>query len=187
MPPGSPFGFDRSFDEKTGYRTQSLLVTPLMSSKGEVIGVLQLINKKREPKTKPLGADDFERHVIPSDERSEQHRDDARLAGWHRARERHPLRGDSLDLRGLREGVGGRDRSAPSDHERSLRAASPISPSAWRGRWTRAGSGPYREVRWTREDLREIEYASLLHDFGKIGVRARAGERRRSFTRTTSR
>ncbi|HUH02084.1 MAG TPA: HD domain-containing phosphohydrolase, partial [Kofleriaceae bacterium] len=31
--------------------------------------------------------------------------------------------------------------------------------------------GPYREVRWTREDLREIEYASLLHDFGKIGVR----------------
>jgi hypothetical protein len=26
-------------------------------------------------------------------------------------------------------------------------------------------------VRWTREDLREIEYASLLHDFGKIGVR----------------
>jgi response regulator RpfG family c-di-GMP phosphodiesterase len=33
------------------------------------------------------------------------------------------------------------------------------------------GTGPYREVRWTREDLREIEYASLLHDFGKIGVR----------------
>jgi len=26
-------------------------------------------------------------------------------------------------------------------------------------------------VRWQREDLREIEYASVLHDFGKIGVR----------------
>jgi response regulator RpfG family c-di-GMP phosphodiesterase len=32
-------------------------------------------------------------------------------------------------------------------------------------------SGPYKDVRWSREDLREIEYASLLHDFGKIGVR----------------
>jgi hypothetical protein len=26
-------------------------------------------------------------------------------------------------------------------------------------------------VLWKREDIREIEYASLLHDFGKIGVR----------------
>ena len=35
----------------------------------------------------------------------------------------------------------------------------------------RADSGPYRAVSCTREDLRELEYASLLHDFGKIGVR----------------
>ncbi len=35
----------------------------------------------------------------------------------------------------------------------------------------RTDTGPYREVRWQREDLREIEYASVLHDFGKIGVR----------------
>jgi response regulator RpfG family c-di-GMP phosphodiesterase len=35
----------------------------------------------------------------------------------------------------------------------------------------RADQGPYKEVLWKREDIREIEYASLLHDFGKIGVR----------------
>ena len=29
----------------------------------------------------------------------------------------------------------------------------------------------YRSVRWTKDDIRELEYASLLHDFGKIGVR----------------
>jgi len=40
MPPGSPFGFDRSFDQKTGYRTKSMLCTPLVSSQGRVIGVL---------------------------------------------------------------------------------------------------------------------------------------------------
>src|SRR5690606_12152646 len=32
-------------------------------------------------------------------------------------------------------------------------------------------SGPFRGVTFSRDDLRELEYASLLHDFGKIGVR----------------
>src|SRR5205085_6494759 len=29
----------------------------------------------------------------------------------------------------------------------------------------------YRDVRFTSEQVREIRYASLLHDFGKVGVR----------------
>jgi len=68
MPSGSPFGFDRSFDEKVGYRTQSMLVTPLGSSKGEVIGVLQLINKKREPKHKLLEPEDWQ--IVSAEARS---------------------------------------------------------------------------------------------------------------------
>ena len=32
-------------------------------------------------------------------------------------------------------------------------------------------AGPFRDATFTAEDLRELEYASLLHDFGKIGVR----------------
>jgi HD-GYP domain-containing protein (c-di-GMP phosphodiesterase class II) len=35
----------------------------------------------------------------------------------------------------------------------------------------RTSAGPYKEVVWQREDIRELGYASLLHDFGKIGVR----------------
>src|SRR4029079_10889593 len=35
----------------------------------------------------------------------------------------------------------------------------------------RADAGPFRGVTFTKDDLRELEYASLLHDFGKIGVR----------------
>ena len=37
--------------------------------------------------------------------------------------------------------------------------------------WTRSTSGPFRDVRFTRDQLQEIRYASLLHDFGKVGVR----------------
>ncbi|HEY5920742.1 MAG TPA: HD domain-containing phosphohydrolase, partial [Kofleriaceae bacterium] len=35
----------------------------------------------------------------------------------------------------------------------------------------RAESGHYREVRFSRDDLTQIQYAALLHDFGKVGVR----------------
>jgi response regulator RpfG family c-di-GMP phosphodiesterase len=33
------------------------------------------------------------------------------------------------------------------------------------------GDGPLADVRFTREELDQLKYASLLHDFGKIGVR----------------
>ena len=39
-----PFSFNRSYDDKTGYRTCSMLTIPLKNFRHEVIGVLQLIN-----------------------------------------------------------------------------------------------------------------------------------------------
>ena len=41
------FSGTRRFDERTGYRSQSLLAVPLKDHEGEVIGVLQLINAQR--------------------------------------------------------------------------------------------------------------------------------------------
>jgi hypothetical protein len=35
----------------------------------------------------------------------------------------------------------------------------------------RGGSGPYHGLRFSREQLRELRYAGLLHDFGKVAVR----------------
>src|SRR5882672_7928311 len=35
----------------------------------------------------------------------------------------------------------------------------------------RAGDGTYKAVCFTREPLKEMRYAGLLHDFGKVGVR----------------
>ena len=47
------FRHNRSFDDKTGYRARSMLTVPMLSAMDEVIGVIQLINKKRDP-GKPL-------------------------------------------------------------------------------------------------------------------------------------
>jgi hypothetical protein len=35
----------------------------------------------------------------------------------------------------------------------------------------RTGAGAWRGVRFTAEQMRELRYAALLHDFGKVGVR----------------
>jgi HD-GYP domain-containing protein (c-di-GMP phosphodiesterase class II) len=35
----------------------------------------------------------------------------------------------------------------------------------------RADSGLYADIKFSRDQMREIRYASLLHDFGKVGVR----------------
>ena len=170
MPAGSPFGFDRSFDQKVGYRTKSMFVTPLITSKGEVIGVLQLINKKREPKQKLLAPEDFARGVIPFDERSEQ------LVTTLAAQAGIALENAILyqEIRKIFEGfvkasVDAIEARDPTTSGHSRRVADLTVNLA--GAVERADTGPYREVRWQREDLREIEYASVLHDFGKIGVR----------------
>jgi HD-GYP domain-containing protein (c-di-GMP phosphodiesterase class II) len=45
LPDSVPYGFDKSFDMATGYRSMSTLTLPLKTHRG-VIGVLQLINAK---------------------------------------------------------------------------------------------------------------------------------------------
>lgn len=170
MPATSPFGFDRSFDERVGYRSKSMLVTPLTSSQGEVIGVIQLINKKREPSTKLLTPADVETEVVPFDARSEQ------LLTTLSAQAGIALENAILydEIRTIFEGfvrasvdaIEARDPTTSGHSRRVADLTVGLAVAVERG-----GHGPYANVRWKREDLREIEYASLLHDFGKIGVR----------------
>ena len=44
LPPDVEYTINRSFDERYGYRTKSMLVIPMKDHKDEIIGVLQLIN-----------------------------------------------------------------------------------------------------------------------------------------------
>ncbi|MDD3045616.1 MAG: HD domain-containing protein [Candidatus Delongbacteria bacterium] len=42
------YSFDGKYDEKSGYRTKSMLTVPVKSDTGEVIGVIQIINRKND-------------------------------------------------------------------------------------------------------------------------------------------
>jgi len=170
LPPGSPYSVDRSFDEKISYRTKSMLCAPLTDRSGEVIGVLQLINKKREPQRKLRSAEDFEEQVIAFDGRSQE------LLLALAAQAGISLENAMLyeEIRRIFEGfvqasveaIESRDPTT-SGHSRRVADLSVELARALES----TDTGPYRNVRFTAQDIRELEYASLLHDFGKIGVR----------------
>lgn len=170
LAPGSTFGFDPTFDRRTGYVTRSMLVAPLVSQRDEVIGVIQLINKKRDAGRKLSTPSDVAEQVIAFDDRSEE------LLGLLAAQAGVSLETAMLyeEIRRLFEGFVGASVEAiesrdptTSGHSRrvaqlTLRLAKVVDAET---------VGPYAAASFTAEDLRELEYASLLHDFGKIGVR----------------
>jgi signal transduction histidine kinase/CheY-like chemotaxis protein len=49
LPAGGPFRINTDFDARLGYRTISMLVVPMTTPAGDMIGVLQLINRKHDP------------------------------------------------------------------------------------------------------------------------------------------
>jgi HD-GYP domain-containing protein (c-di-GMP phosphodiesterase class II) len=170
LPPGSPFGFDRSFDQKMGYRTKSMLTVPLISQRDEVIGVIQIINKKKVPEKKLFTKEDVQELVVPFDERSEE------LLGMVAAQAGVSLENAVLyeDIQRLFEGfvrasveaIESRDPTTSGHSRRVADLTVGLAKVV-----DRESGGAYRDVSFSREDLRELEYASLLHDFGKIGVR----------------
>jgi HD-GYP domain-containing protein (c-di-GMP phosphodiesterase class II) len=169
-PVGSEYGFDRSFDAKTGYRTKSMLCAPLQSRTGDAIGVIQLINKKRDPKKKLLCEEDVAEQVIAFDEPSQA------LLMTLASQAGIALENAILykDIERMLEGfvrasVEAIEQRDPTTSGHSLRVAE-LTVGLARA-VERAGAGPYKGVSFTKDDLRELQYASLLHDFGKIGVR----------------
>src|SRR5687768_6189530 len=69
----NPWGFvhDRSFDDKYRYQTRSVLAVPMISARNEVIGVIQLINKRSKGWIQLDLPSDFEDGVVSFDDVSE--------------------------------------------------------------------------------------------------------------------
>jgi HD-GYP domain-containing protein (c-di-GMP phosphodiesterase class II) len=169
-PPGSPFQINRWFDEHAGYRTRSMLVVPMRTPQGETLGALQLINCKPEFDGRLASAEDVERHVRPFGERH------VRLAGSLASQAAVALANRRLydSISELFEGfvkasVTAIESRDPTTFGHSFRVADLTVGLA--EAVDRCGRGPYRDVGFTAEEVRELRYAALLHDFGKVGVR----------------
>jgi HD-GYP domain-containing protein (c-di-GMP phosphodiesterase class II) len=168
----NPWGFrhNRAFDAKINYETRSMLTVPMIDASAQVIGVIQLINKKRRPESLLGSETDFDHNVIPFDTRSQN------LARTLASQAGIALENALLyeDIRQLFEGfvhasVGAIESRDPTTSGHSQRVADLTVGLA---RTTDGvAEGPYAAFTASYEQLKKIEYAALLHDFGKVGVR----------------
>jgi len=170
LDPNASYTFDGSFDRRMGYRTRSVLVMPMISAQDEVIGVIQLINKKQHPESRLSSADHFEDEVVLFDPRSEELL--ATLAAQAGIALENALLYD--EIRRIFEGfvrasVQAIEQRDPTTSGHSLRVS--VLSTTLAKAVDRADAGVYKDAQFSRRDIQELEYASLLHDFGKIGVR----------------
>jgi HD-GYP domain-containing protein (c-di-GMP phosphodiesterase class II) len=169
-PVDSPFQINRWFDDNAGYRTKSMLVVPMRTPQGETIGALQLINCKLESASVLRTAADTEQGVRAFDAGHE------RLAGSLASQAAVAIANRRLyeSISQLFDGfvkasVTAIESRDPTTFGHSFRVADLTVGLA--EVVDRCDTGPYRDLRFTAEELRELRYASLLHDFGKVGVR----------------
>jgi HD-GYP domain-containing protein (c-di-GMP phosphodiesterase class II) len=169
MLPGNFVRHDRSIDERLAYQTRSMITAPMISPEGRVLAVIQLINAKLG--AAPLyTAADFEERVRPFTA------EDERLCSSLAAQAAVALESARLyaEIQSLFEGfvrasVHAIEQRDPTTSGHSQRVAD-LTVALARAA-DRADGGRFAEVRFSPEQLREIEYAGLLHDFGKVGVR----------------
>jgi HD-GYP domain-containing protein (c-di-GMP phosphodiesterase class II) len=162
-PQGLPFHLHREFDTKFGYRTKSMLVVPMKTQKEEVIGVLQLINAKRHAGTKLASPLAFHEEVIPFSRHSQELA--ASLASQAAVAVENILMFEGF-VRASVTAIELRDPTTFGHSERVATLTLGLAEAV-----DRCETGPYKEIHFSREDIRELRYAAILHDFGKIGVR----------------
>jgi HD-GYP domain-containing protein (c-di-GMP phosphodiesterase class II) len=146
--------FNRSFDVSNHYRTQSMLCVPMRDARGEVTGVIQALNaidgafdSEDEELLLALGS-----QAAGAVENTLLHEEISRLfEGFVKAsvvaiESRDPTTaGHSERVASLTVGLAECTESTPS--------------------------GPFKGLKFSSTEIQEIRYASLLHDFGKVGVR----------------
>jgi HD-GYP domain-containing protein (c-di-GMP phosphodiesterase class II) len=163
------YKFNRNFDESTGYRTTSTLAVPMKNNRGVIIGVIQLINRKNDYQEK-VSRENY-REVTRSFDS-----DDEDLVSSLASQAAVALENSRLikNIETLFEGfvtasVTAIESRDPTTSGHSFRVADLTVSLAILV--DRTNSGSFQEIKFTFDEIKEIRYAGLLHDFGKVGVR----------------
>jgi HD-GYP domain-containing protein (c-di-GMP phosphodiesterase class II) len=142
----------------------------MKNGRGEVIGVLQLINCKLHAAARLTSAEVVKREVRPFSERA------VRLALSLASQAAVAYENGRLyqDIEKLFEGfvqaavtaIEQRDPTTSGHSQRVSKMTVGLAEIV-----DRVDTGPYAGTRFSPEQMKEIRYAALLHDFGKVGVR----------------
>ncbi|MBD9483611.1 GAF domain-containing protein [Pseudomonas sp. PDM14] len=159
IPSEAPYRFNRSFDMQVGYRTMSLLAIPMLNHRHDVVGVLEFINCQNAA-GEPIAFDE----VMAASLRA--------LASQAAvAIENRQLLDDISQLFDgfVQASVFAIEQRDPTSSGHSFRVADLCIALAHQ--LPMAPQPNVRRQAFNDEGLRELRYAALLHDFGKVGVR----------------
>src|SRR3989475_3678600 len=167
-PPGKPVG-GKSFDAQFGYRTKSMLTVPMRDYHNDVVGAVQLINAKRRFETR-LTIDNVETGVVSFQP------DDVEMIESIASQAAVALDNKTLleSIQALFDGfvqasVTAIEQRDPSTAGHSGRVEGLTTRLA--REITEIATGKFANVNLTEDQFKELRYACLLHDFGKVGVR----------------
>lgn len=156
-------GYNPEYDYPNIESVDSLITIPLRSSRGEIEGILQLVNRSDQ---KGAG------------QKRKTHFDIEDETLWNSFATQAGVCLENVQfyagVHGLFEGfvrasvkaIEARDVSTGGHSERVARMSVGLAKSV-----TEIDVGTYRLVKFRDDEIRELEYAAMLHDFGKIGVR----------------
>jgi HD-GYP domain-containing protein (c-di-GMP phosphodiesterase class II) len=144
-----PYRFNKDFDEKTGYRTRSVLTIPLKTLQGNVIGILQIIN-----------AQDGNKKVVPfstEDERMMLHFASTAAVALERAQLVRNIILRTIKMTEMRD---------PKETGAHVNRVASFATEIYE-KWARLKGIPERQIDTNRDLLR---MAAMLHDAGKVAI-----------------
>ncbi|NIB41800.1 GAF domain-containing protein [Pseudomaricurvus alkylphenolicus] len=163
-----PYQFNRSFDLAMGYRTVNMAVLPMIDQQQKIVGVLEFINRKREADSKLTIPALTESMVYPFDQEALSLLQ-ALASQAAVAIENRRLLNDVHNLFDgfVQASVFAIEQRDPTTSGHSFRVADLCESVAA----SFDASGEFKHIRFREEQIRELRFAALLHDFGKVGVR----------------
>ena len=165
-----PYKFNPEYDLHHNYLSRSMLVIPMLNQHGDVLGVIQLINKRIDPYRKLTYEEMLNGDVYTFT--IEDMKKVYALAGQAALSIENFRLLNSINrlFEGfVRASVLAIEQRDPTTSGHSFRVAEYTVALALAV--NRLNHGKYKDLYFNDEQIREIRYASLLHDFGKVGVR----------------
>ncbi|OHD66325.1 MAG: hypothetical protein A2176_07510 [Spirochaetes bacterium RBG_13_51_14] len=180
LPPDAPYSFNSSIDKKNNYLSRSMLVVPMRNHVDEIIGVIQLINSKESIEKKNNGEyeaftirlekpEDFKRHVVTFNKKynslMEAVAGQAAIA-IENNRMITQIKNQFEEF--VKASVSAIESRDPATSGHSFRVADICKAMAFAV--NEENEGYLKDFHFTETQIKELELAALLHDFGKVYI-----------------
>lgn len=145
----APYAFGKKFDEESGYKTQSVITVPLKTKRGDILGILQIIN-----------AQDRNAHIVPftqADEKLMLHFASIAAVALERAQMTRSILLRMIRMSEMRD---------PKETGPHVNRVGGYSVELYE-QWAKRHNLLKKELDVGRDSLR---MAAMLHDVGKIAI-----------------